>query len=209
MEVISRLLGDVMVRSWRFTCSYSGLVVIIVTVVVTVVVVVAVGGVPSILKLSFMVIGVLLGPEFIRIVSTCIVAACAFRAYAYTTHRRDNLVVLVDLIDDVVLDDEDVKLTRNDISDGENVLILILRVLRIHACFRDELDNVVEEEDGGWICFLDGNNSLGTKKYRGSNSSDGGNTRDGVKIAGGEIGSGGGIGGSLAAALYACIYGSL
>nr|GEX67860.1 retrovirus-related Pol polyprotein from transposon TNT 1-94 [Tanacetum cinerariifolium] len=59
---------------------------------------------------------------------------------------------------------------------------------RIHACFRDELDNVVEEEDGGWICFLGGNNSSGTKKYQGSNSGDGGNTEDGVKIAGGVIG---------------------
>ncbi|GJV79704.1 hypothetical protein Tco_1515574 [Tanacetum coccineum] len=62
------------------------------------------------------------------------------------------------------------------------------------ACFRDELDNVFEEEDGGWIYFLGGNNSSGTKKYRGSNSSDGGNTRDGVKITGGVIESGGGIG---------------
>ncbi|GJS39652.1 zinc finger, CCHC-type containing protein [Tanacetum coccineum] len=64
---------------------------------------------------------------------------------------------------------------------------------RIQACFQDELDNVVEEEDGGWICFLGGNNSSGIKKYQGSNSSDGGNTEDGVKIAGGVIGSGGGI----------------
>ncbi|GJX93390.1 hypothetical protein Tco_0347976 [Tanacetum coccineum] len=55
-------------------------------------------------------------------------------------------------------------------------------------------DNVVEEEDGGWICFL-GNNSSGTKKYQGSNSSDGDNTEDGVKIADGVIESGGGIGG--------------
>ncbi|GJW93097.1 retrovirus-related pol polyprotein from transposon TNT 1-94 [Tanacetum coccineum] len=78
----------------------------------------------------------------------------------------------------------------------------------IQACFRDELDNVVDEEDGGWICFLGGNNSSGTKKYRGSNSSDSGNTRDGVKIASREIRSCYGIGGSLAAALYACIYGS-
>ncbi|GJY29839.1 hypothetical protein Tco_0405606, partial [Tanacetum coccineum] len=46
----------------------------------------------------------------------------------------------------------------------------------------------VKEEDGEWIHFLGGNNSLGTKKYWGSNSSDGGNTRDGVKIAGGVIG---------------------
>ncbi|GJT83866.1 hypothetical protein Tco_1058208 [Tanacetum coccineum] len=69
---------------------------------------------------------------------------------------------------------------------------------RIHACFRDELDNVVEEEDGGWIFFLGGNNSLGTKKYQRSNSSDYGNTGDGVKIAGGVIGFGGGIDDSLA-----------
>ncbi|GJV46563.1 hypothetical protein Tco_1431099 [Tanacetum coccineum] len=83
-------------------------------------------------------------------------------------------------------------------SDGDVVvLILMLRVLnesvekdsgtRIQACFRDELDIVVEEEDGGWICFLGGNNSSGTKKYQGSNSSDGGNTGDGVKIASGVI----------------------
>ncbi|GKG39661.1 hypothetical protein Tco_0463806, partial [Tanacetum coccineum] len=35
-----------------------------------------------------------------------------------------------------------------------------------------------------------GNSSSGTKKYRESNSSDGGNTGDGVKIAGEVIGSG-------------------
>nr|GEX57502.1 integrase, catalytic region, zinc finger, CCHC-type, peptidase aspartic, catalytic [Tanacetum cinerariifolium] len=64
---------------------------------------------------------------------------------------------------------------------------------RIHACFRDELDNVVVEEYGGLICFLGGNNYSGTKKYWGSNSGDGGNTEDGVKITGGVIGFGGGI----------------
>ncbi|GKG15681.1 hypothetical protein Tco_0358004, partial [Tanacetum coccineum] len=48
----------------------------------------------------------------------------------------------------------------------------------------------VEEEDGEWIRFLGGNSSLGTKKYRGSNTNDGGITGDGVKIAGGVIGSG-------------------
>ncbi|GKB02607.1 hypothetical protein Tco_0830696 [Tanacetum coccineum] len=56
------------------------------------------------------------------------------------------------------------------------------------------LDNVVEEVDGEWICFLGGNSFSGTKKYRGSNSSDGGNTEDRVKIAGGVIGSGDEIG---------------
>ncbi|GKE09394.1 hypothetical protein Tco_1412945 [Tanacetum coccineum] len=57
-----------------------------------------------------------------------------------------------------------------------------------------EISNVVEEEDGEHIRFLGGNSSSGTKKYRGSNSSDGGDTGDGVKIAGGVIGSGDGIG---------------
>ncbi|GKG25297.1 hypothetical protein Tco_0395925, partial [Tanacetum coccineum] len=44
-----------------------------------------------------------------------------------------------------------------------------------------------EEEDGEQIHFLGGNR---TKKYRGSNSNDGGNTGDEVKIAGGVIRSG-------------------
>ncbi|GJX20932.1 uncharacterized mitochondrial protein-like protein [Tanacetum coccineum] len=54
--------------------------------------------------------------------------------------------------------------------------------------------NVVEEEDGEQIRFLGGNSSSGIKKYRGLNSSDGGNIRDRVKIAGGVIGSGDEIG---------------
>ncbi|GJS58565.1 hypothetical protein Tco_0653349 [Tanacetum coccineum] len=53
--------------------------------------------------------------------------------------------------------------------------------------------NVVKEEDGEQIRFLGGSSSSGTKKYQGSNSSDGGNTGDGVKITGGVIGSGDGI----------------
>ncbi|GKE91691.1 hypothetical protein Tco_1572786, partial [Tanacetum coccineum] len=40
---------------------------------------------------------------------------------------------------------------------------------------------------------ISGNSSSGTKKYRGSNSIDGGNTIDEVKIAGELIGSGGEI----------------
>nr|GEY40182.1 putative reverse transcriptase domain-containing protein [Tanacetum cinerariifolium] len=60
--------------------------------------------------------------------------------------------------------------------------------------FRDNLDNVVEEEDGGCIFFLGGNNSSGTNKYQGSNSSYDGDTRDGVKITGGLIGFSDGIG---------------
>ncbi|GKG06993.1 hypothetical protein Tco_0329962, partial [Tanacetum coccineum] len=52
------------------------------------------------------------------------------------------------------------------------------------------INNIVEEEDGECIRFLGGNSSSGIKKYRGLNSSDGGNIGDRVKIAGGVIGSG-------------------
>ncbi|GJT40298.1 putative reverse transcriptase domain-containing protein [Tanacetum coccineum] len=55
---------------------------------------------------------------------------------------------------------------------------------------RVHLNNVVEEEDGEWIRFLGGNSSSGIEKYRGLNSSDGGNTRSWrFKIAGEYIGS--------------------
>nr|GEX60822.1 hypothetical protein [Tanacetum cinerariifolium] len=59
------------------------LVIIIAMVVVTVVVVVAVSGFPSILKLSFMVIGVLLCPEFLLgLLVFAIIAAYASKAVA-------------------------------------------------------------------------------------------------------------------------------
>ncbi|GJR54759.1 putative reverse transcriptase domain-containing protein [Tanacetum coccineum] len=54
----------------------------------------------------------------------------------------------------------------------------------------DDERAIIEEEDEEHIRFLGGNSSSGTKKYRGSNSNDGGNTGDGVKIAGEVIGSG-------------------
>ncbi|GKF81143.1 hypothetical protein Tco_0239745, partial [Tanacetum coccineum] len=46
---------------------------------------------------------------------------------------------------------------------------------------------------GNKSASLGGNSFSRTKKYRGSNTSDGGNTRDRVKIADGVIGSGGEI----------------
>ncbi|GJT28026.1 hypothetical protein Tco_0908301 [Tanacetum coccineum] len=55
---------------------------------------------------------------------------------------------------------------------------------------------------------LGGGISSGGKKSQESNIGDSGNTRDGGKTGGGSIGACGGIGGSLAAALYAYIYGS-
>ncbi|GKF63069.1 hypothetical protein Tco_0183123, partial [Tanacetum coccineum] len=50
--------------------------------------------------------------------------------------------------------------------------------------------NIVEEEDEEHIRFLGGNSFSRKKKYQRSNSSDGGNTRDEVKIADEVIGSG-------------------
>ncbi|GKF51137.1 hypothetical protein Tco_0147604, partial [Tanacetum coccineum] len=47
----------------------------------------------------------------------------------------------------------------------------------------EPVDDILKDPPGG------NSFSSGTKKYRGSNSNDGGNTGDGVKIAGGVIGS--------------------
>nr|GEY92203.1 hypothetical protein [Tanacetum cinerariifolium] len=78
---------------------------------------------------------------------------------------------------------------------GLSVFAMVAASASRAAAIPSEINyNVVEEEDGGWICFLGGNNSSGTKKYQGSNSSDGDNTGDGVKLTGGVIGSGDGIG---------------
>ncbi|GKD67287.1 hypothetical protein Tco_1309395, partial [Tanacetum coccineum] len=80
----------------------------------------------------------------------------------------------------------------------------MIRTLRGHGMIHEDEDNdaiggndderainnVVEEDDEEWIFFLGGNSSSGINKYRGSNSRYGGNTGDGVKIAGGVIGSG-------------------
>ncbi|GJS39654.1 zinc finger, CCHC-type containing protein [Tanacetum coccineum] len=138
-------------------------IVRVVIVVAIIGVVVVMGGVSSILKLSFMILVSVLGDPIGLVISQL--------AWAYAFHLRTRPSSVK------------VPVARFEKDGGT----------RIQACFQDELDNVVEEEDGGWICFLGGNNSSGIKKYQGSNSSDGGNTEDGVKIAGGVIGSGGGI----------------
>nr|GEY96647.1 hypothetical protein [Tanacetum cinerariifolium] len=54
----------------------------------------------------------------------------------------------------------------------------------IHACFRDELDIVVEEEDGDGFASYVVIILQEQRNIEGSNSSDGGNTGDGVKIVG-------------------------
>ncbi|GJW77773.1 putative reverse transcriptase domain-containing protein [Tanacetum coccineum] len=80
------------------------------------------------------------------------------------------------------------------LSPGVRLLDLIpigvpVRLLAL-AMAADDLYKCKLRRDEEQIRFLGGNSSSGTKKYRGSNSNDGGNTGDGVKIAGGVIGSG-------------------
>ncbi|GJY49009.1 hypothetical protein Tco_0438965 [Tanacetum coccineum] len=73
----------------------------------------------------------------------------------------------------------------------------------------NELSNSAKiDSSKGILVSLGGEISSGGKKYQESNIGDSGNTGDGGKTGGGSIGACGGIGGSLAAALYACIYGS-
>ncbi|GJY27193.1 hypothetical protein Tco_0401919 [Tanacetum coccineum] len=69
---------------------------------------------------------------------------------------------------------------------------------------KDEILRVIQQI---YISLGGGISSRG-KKSQESNIGDSGNTGDGGKTGGGSIGAYGGIGGSLAAALYVCIYGS-
>ncbi|GJS94288.1 hypothetical protein Tco_0801256 [Tanacetum coccineum] len=80
------------------------------------------------------------------------------------------------------------------VVDVSSIFKLSFVIVDSFSCYWSSAYNVVEEEDGEWICFLGGNSSSGTKKYRGSNSNEGGNTGDRVKIAGEVIRSGDEIG---------------
>ncbi|GJS41655.1 hypothetical protein Tco_0566698 [Tanacetum coccineum] len=67
-------------------------------------------------------------------------------------------------------------------------------VRRIGVGYDDVDDFLVAENVSMILGYPQGDNSSsGTKKYRGSNSSDGGDTGDGVKIVSEVIGSGSGI----------------
>ncbi|GKC13499.1 hypothetical protein Tco_1010281 [Tanacetum coccineum] len=167
-----------------FLSSILLLVVIIVTVVVVIVIliVVVVDDVSLILKLSFVIIGIPVSPEFLLgLLALAIVAVCASRAVAIP------LAISCWMAAKVMAASRGYGMIHND-GDGDNDAY---DGDRGHD--EREINNVVEEEDGERFCFLGGNNSSGTKKYQGSNSSDGGNTGDGVKIAGEVIGSGGEI----------------
>ncbi|GKB63132.1 hypothetical protein Tco_0919318 [Tanacetum coccineum] len=94
------------------------------------------------------------------------------------------VLLLVERMNSTKTDSSSVK-----VPDGANKLWLVCSdvdvLLGAFLSTKDNilLDNVVEEEDGEHIHFLGGNSFSGIKKYRGSNSSDGGNIGDGVKIA--------------------------
>ncbi|GKC86810.1 hypothetical protein Tco_1147459 [Tanacetum coccineum] len=181
------------------------IVMVVIVIVRVVIIVVFIGivvgvGVSSIFKPSFMIIGVPVGPVFLLgLLSLAIDAACTFRVEempslisCWTAAKVMASVSDVDVLLGGILSTQDnagYGMIYND-GDGDN---------DAYDDDRDDDDRdddereIIEEEDGEQIRFLGGNSSSGTKKYRGSNSSDGGNTRDGVKIAGEVIGSGGEI----------------
>ncbi|GJY36438.1 hypothetical protein Tco_0421816 [Tanacetum coccineum] len=78
------------------------------------------------------------------------------------------------------------RIIRNNEDNNETSIALMFKQVVIVEVFFAVIfqlaKNALRKKMGGWICFLGGNNSSGTKKYQGSNSSDGGNTGDGVKI---------------------------
>ncbi|GJS66318.1 NADH-plastoquinone oxidoreductase subunit 7 [Tanacetum coccineum] len=169
------------------------LVVIIVTVVVVIVIliVVVVDDVSLILKLSFVIIGVLVGPVFLLgLLALAIVAACAFRAEEMPSVISCWMAakVMAGVSDVDFVDFEPV----DDIL--KILLICLVELGSLNALFN--IGNSVQSLACYLLPFFQCGEKrvlLRTKKYRGSNSSDGGNTGDGVKIAGGVIGSGDGI----------------
>ncbi|GKB85086.1 hypothetical protein Tco_0957358 [Tanacetum coccineum] len=105
--------------------------------------------------------------------------ACAF--HQTSAFHQLSTVANVTLISSAHLLRENTDSVRVPSKIVGNYLALAIRQ-RLSLSLPRLLDNVVEEENGEWICFLGGNSSPGTKKYRGLNSNDGGNTGDGVKI---------------------------
>ncbi|GJZ07816.1 hypothetical protein Tco_0542099 [Tanacetum coccineum] len=164
------------------------IVMVVFVVVVLVVVVIAIVGVVIVVVFGIVVVVVPLVPVFLLVLSVfAIDAACAFRAEEMPSLISCRMAAKVmagvsdvDVLLGGILSTKDNtgydKDGDNDVNGGNDD--------------EREINNVVEEEDGEWICFLGGNSSSGTKKYRGSNSNEGGNTGDGVKIVGEVIGSG-------------------
>ncbi|GKB42555.1 zinc finger, CCHC-type containing protein [Tanacetum coccineum] len=118
------------------------LVMIIATIVVTVVVVVAVGGVSSILKLSFMVIGFFLGTILLYQESFKFRPGYNGKFWNLRFSEMKHLNKVLVLLDSS---------GTGSLPSGRGVYVGKDGGARIQACFRDELDNVVKEEDGGCV----------------------------------------------------------
>ncbi|GJV02805.1 hypothetical protein Tco_1336374 [Tanacetum coccineum] len=182
------------ISSEGFLSSILLSVVIIVTVVfvvvVLVVVVIAIVGVVIVVVFGIIVVVVPLVPVFLLgLLALAIDAACAFRAEEMPSLISCRMAAKVmagvsdvDVLLGGILSTKDNAGYGMIHEDGDNDAI---------SGNDDEraINNVVEEEDEEQIRFLGGNSSSGIKKYRGLNSSDGGNIGDRVKIAGGVIGS--------------------
>ncbi|GJU60111.1 reverse transcriptase domain-containing protein [Tanacetum coccineum] len=191
------------ISSEGFLSSILLSVVIIVTVVfvvvVLVVVVIAIVGVVIVVVFGIIVVVVPLVPVFLLgLLALAIDAACAFRAEEMPSLISCRMAAKVmagvsdvDVLLGGILSTKDNAGYGMIHEDGDNDAIGGNDDERIHLSEHFPIsDNVVEEEDEEQIRFLGGNSSSGTKKYQGSNSNDGGNTGDGVKIAGEVIGSG-------------------
>ncbi|GJT22872.1 retrovirus-related pol polyprotein from transposon TNT 1-94, partial [Tanacetum coccineum] len=123
-----------------------------------------------------------LGPDFQLGIVGLPVAACASKAAvksAISCRRASKVMAGVSDVDVLYK----ITCSKNDITSFERGYGMIHEDGDNDAIGGNDderaINNVVEEEDGEQILVLGGNSSSGIKKYRGSNSNDGGNTRDG------------------------------
>ncbi|GJT19480.1 hypothetical protein Tco_0878186 [Tanacetum coccineum] len=132
--------------------------------------------------------GVLVNPVFLLgLLVLAIDAACAFRA-----EEMPSLIscwMAANVMDGVL--DVDV-LLGGILSTQDNAGYGMIHEDEDNDAIggNDDERAIIKEEDGEHIRFLGSNSSSGIEKYQGSNSSDGGNIGDGVKIASEVIGSG-------------------
>ncbi|GJY53213.1 hypothetical protein Tco_0444877 [Tanacetum coccineum] len=134
------------------------------------------------------IIRVPVGPVFLLgLLALAIVAACALRA-----EKMPSLISCWDGAK-VMAGVSDVDVLLGAFYQIRQLIVrMISQVLkRCYGMIHNDGDGDNDAYDDDWD---DDERDIRTKKYRGSNSSDGGNTRDGVKIASGVIGSGDEIG---------------
>ncbi|GJW08294.1 hypothetical protein Tco_1570717 [Tanacetum coccineum] len=183
------------ISSEGFLSSILLSVVIIVTVVfvvvVLVVVVIAIVGVVIVVVFGIIVVVVPLVPVFLLgLLALAIDAACAFRIEEMTSLISLPMALKLwlcfrfDTFWEAFYQHKRT-CSKNDITSLERGYGMI---------HEDDImsnggNDIKSDKNGEWVRFL-GVISSGIEKYRGLNSSDGGNIGDRVKIAGGVIGSG-------------------